>query len=221
MHVPEAQALEKVPRLLVDVDGPLVEGAHLGHEVETALALLLLKLQTDVPHGSLRDALHQVGGESRDLVPHALRGGDGDLVDDALVRVEVEGETGVVLLDDGPGGLLDGLGSDSLSWSSSRGDQRVKNKTQTQTVLRLDDFHFQDDEELTAEVCRPFGRVRIMTSDDAEEIGEGERTLTALGTTILSIHPFDAERCHTGDAPHRPFRPQAATSLFRIRPIWD
>ena len=173
MHVPEAQALEKVPRLLVDVDGPLVEGAHLGHEVETALALLLLKLQTDVPHGSLRDALHQVGGESRDLVPHALRGGDGDLVDDALVRVEVEGETGVVLLDDGPGGLLDGLGSDSLSWSSSRGDQRVKNKTRTQTVIRLDDFHFQDNEELTTEVCRPFGRVRIMTSDDAEEIGGG------------------------------------------------
>jgi hypothetical protein len=114
-----------------------------------------------------------VGGESRDLVPHALRGGDGDLVDDALVRVEVEGETGVVLLDDGPGGLLDGLGSDSLSWSSSRRNQRVKNKTQTQTVLRLDDFHFQDNEELTTEVCRPFGRVRIMTSDDAEEIGGG------------------------------------------------
>jgi hypothetical protein len=80
-----------------------------------------------------------VGGESRDLVPHALRGGDGDLVDDALVRVEVEGETGVVLLDDGPGGLLDGLGSDSLSWSSSRGDQRVKNKTRTKgtSVRRL------------------------------------------------------------------------------------
>jgi hypothetical protein len=115
VHVPEPQALEKVPCLLVDIDGPLVESAHLGYEVESALALLLLKLQADVPHGSLGDALHQVGGESRDLVPHALRGGDGDLVDNALVRVEVEGEAGVVLLNDGPGGLLDGLGSDSLS----------------------------------------------------------------------------------------------------------
>ena len=127
MHVPEAQALEKVPRLLVDVDGPLVEGAHLGHEVETALALLLLKLQTDVPHGSLRDALHQVGGESRDLVPHALRGGDGDLVDDALVRVKVECESGVVLLDYGPRGLLDGLGSHSLPYyRTTKGRKRKR-----------------------------------------------------------------------------------------------
>lgn len=110
-----------------------------------------------------------MGGETRDLVPHALRGGDGDLVDDALVRVEVEGETGVVLLDDGPRGLLDGLGSDSLSWSSSssRRDQRVKNKTRTQTVVSVRRISFRDNEELTTEVCRPFGRVRNMRSDEA------------------------------------------------------
>jgi len=168
VHVTEPQALEKVPRLLVDVDGPLVEGAHLGHEVESALALLLLKLQTDVPHGSLGDALHQMGGESRDLVPHALRGGDGDLVDDALVRVEVEGETGVVLLDDGPGGLLDGLGSDSLSWSSSSSrNQRVKKKTRTTTtgtsVRRL---HFK---MTKGTHCRGLSLFRACSNRDADE----------------------------------------------------
>jgi hypothetical protein len=114
VQVPESQSLEQVPGLLVDLDGILVESAHFGNEVEPALALLLLQFQADVPHGSLGDALHQVGGESGDFVSHALRGGDGDLIDDALVCVEVEGQAGVVLLDDGPRGLLDGLGSDSL-----------------------------------------------------------------------------------------------------------
>ena len=42
-----------------------------------------------------------MGGETGNLVTHALRGGDGNLIDDALVRVKVEGEAGVVLLDDG------------------------------------------------------------------------------------------------------------------------
>lgn len=59
-----------------------------------------------------------MGGEASDLIPHALRGGDGDLVNDPLVGVEVHGEAGVVLLHDGPSGLLDGLGSDSLNSES-------------------------------------------------------------------------------------------------------
>ena len=61
-----------------------------------------------------------MSSESSNLVTHALGGGDGDLVDDALVGVEVEGEAGVVLLDDRPGGLLDGLGADSLLLQGER-----------------------------------------------------------------------------------------------------
>ena len=55
--------------------------------------------------------------ESGDLVAHALGGGDGDLIDDALVGVEVKRQAGVVLLDDGPRGLLDGLRADTLDGS--------------------------------------------------------------------------------------------------------
>ena len=50
----------------------------------------------------------------RDLVPHPLGGQNGNVVHDALVGVKVQRETGVVLLDDGPGRLLDGFGSDTL-----------------------------------------------------------------------------------------------------------
>ena len=46
-----------------------------------------------------------------DLVPETLGGDDGDLVADSLVGLEVEGEAGIVPLDDDLGGLLDGLGT--------------------------------------------------------------------------------------------------------------
>ena len=52
-------------------------------------------------------------GVSGNLVPQPLGGNDGDLITDPLVGLEVEGELGVVSLNDDLGGLLDGLGSDA------------------------------------------------------------------------------------------------------------
>ena len=47
------------------------------------------------------------------LVAQALGGNDGDLIADALVGLEVEGELGVVTLNDDLGGLLDSLGTNA------------------------------------------------------------------------------------------------------------
>jgi hypothetical protein len=47
------------------------------------------------------------------LVAEALGGDDGNLIADALVRLEVEGELGVVPLNDDLGGLLHGLGTNA------------------------------------------------------------------------------------------------------------
>ena len=55
-----------------------------------------------------------MGGESSDLVTHTLGGGDGDLIDDTLVGVEIKRKTRVVLLNDSTCGFLNGLGTDSL-----------------------------------------------------------------------------------------------------------
>ena len=109
-----SHGLQQVPGLLVDSNGLLLQGTNLRNEVQTTLTLLLLKLQGDVTDGSLGNTLHKVGGESSNLVTHTLGGGDGDLIDDTLVGVEVKSKTGVVLLDDGTCGFLDGLGADSL-----------------------------------------------------------------------------------------------------------
>ncbi len=54
-----------------------------------------------------------MGNESGDLVPQWLGGDEGHFFDDALVRVEVQRQLGVVLFDDDPGGLLHGLGTDA------------------------------------------------------------------------------------------------------------
>ncbi len=49
------------------------------------------------------------------LVAETLRGNNGDLIANTLVRLEVEGELGVVALDDDFGRLLDRLVKDPFS----------------------------------------------------------------------------------------------------------
>jgi hypothetical protein len=47
------------------------------------------------------------------LVAQTLRGNDGDLIADSLVGFEIEGQLGVVSLDDDLSGLLDGLSTNA------------------------------------------------------------------------------------------------------------
>ena len=124
VEVTVPHAFQEVPRLPINPDGLLLQRTDLRNKVQPTLALFLLQLEGDVAHGALGDAFHEVGGEPGDLVSHALGRGDGDLVDETLVGVEVEREPRVVLLDDGPRGLLHGLGADSLWAGAARNDER-------------------------------------------------------------------------------------------------
>ena len=47
------------------------------------------------------------------LVAETLGGNDGNLIADSLVGLEIEGQLGVVTLNDDLGGLLDGLGTNA------------------------------------------------------------------------------------------------------------
>ena len=103
-----------------------VERRHLRHVLILPLTLLFLQLERDAAHGAALDTLHQVGGVAGDLystsvrncslhavlvlasaylVPQPLAGNDSDLIAYPLVGLEVEGELGVVSLDDDLGGL--------------------------------------------------------------------------------------------------------------------
>lgn len=134
-----AHGLEKVLGLLVDVELAAlavlgeVESGDLGDVLVLALALLLLKLEGDTADGTTLNALHQVSGVAGNLkhwllagvspyprlcvdaylVAQPLAGNDSNLIADALVGLEVEGEARVVALDDDLGRLLDRLSPDA------------------------------------------------------------------------------------------------------------
>ena len=108
------KSLHHVLGVGIDLEGAsvgvgVVESRDLGDVLVLALALLLLKLEGNTTDGSTLDALHQVGGVSGNLVAETLGGNDGDLIADALVGLEVQGELGVVTLNDDLGGLLEGF----------------------------------------------------------------------------------------------------------------
>ena len=60
----------------LEAGGRGVERGDLRDVVVLALTLLLLQLERDTTDGPALDALHQMGGEARDLVAQALRGDD-------------------------------------------------------------------------------------------------------------------------------------------------
>ena len=114
-----AKVLQQVLGLGVDVQLAAlrvlgkVKSRDLGDVLVLALALLLLQLEGDTADGTALNALHQMRRVAGDLVTQALRGDDGNLIADALVGLEVEGQLGVVPLNDDLGGLLDGLGANA------------------------------------------------------------------------------------------------------------
>jgi hypothetical protein len=62
--------------------------------------------------------------ESGNPVPHALGRHDRYFITDPLVRVEVQGETRVVLFNDGACGTLNGLCADTLLKGEDKGVNR-------------------------------------------------------------------------------------------------
>lgn len=109
-----AQALQEVLGVGIDVELAglglaNIQSRDLRDVLVLALTLLLLELEGDTADGTTLDTLHQVRGVTGNLVAETLGGNDGDLIAKTLVGLEVQGELGVVTLNDDLGGLLDGL----------------------------------------------------------------------------------------------------------------
>lgn len=108
LHVHE---LEHLLGLGVDLNDVLLQGGNVGHVVIPTLPLLLLQLDGDTPDGGALQPLHEMRDEAGDLVAQRLGRDQRHLLDDALVRVEIQVQLGVVLLNDDSRGLLDRLGA--------------------------------------------------------------------------------------------------------------
>lgn len=70
-----------------------------------------------------------------DLVAKTLGGNDGDLIADALVGLEVEGQLGVVALNDDLCGALDGLGTDATHFGGLLAGRMFGEGNQNDAVL--------------------------------------------------------------------------------------
>jgi len=69
--------------------------------------------------------------EAGNLIAHSLRWQNGDLIDDTLVCVEIEGQFSVVLLNDSTSTLLNGLCTDTLFTN----EEKNMSKTDKETVV--------------------------------------------------------------------------------------
>ncbi len=81
--------------------------------LHSSLALGFLELERDSANRTLLNSLHKVSDETSDLVAESLRGNNGNLFRYLLVKLEVHGQLGVVLLNDVSGRSLDSLSADS------------------------------------------------------------------------------------------------------------
>jgi hypothetical protein len=97
----------------VNLDGLHSQSRNLRNILILSLTFLLLQLEGNTTDGTALNTLHQVGGETGNLVAETLGGNDGHLVANLLVDLEVEGETGIVLFNNDSGGLLDGFSSNT------------------------------------------------------------------------------------------------------------
>ena len=109
----EVEKLEHVLGLGVDLQDVQLEGRHVWNVIVSSLSLFLLQLDRNASNRGPLQPLHEVGDEASNLVPRGLVRDESHFFDDPLVDVEVQGQLGVVLLDDDPGGLLDSLGADA------------------------------------------------------------------------------------------------------------
>lgn len=78
--------------VVVDVDFVDLDLGFLGDEIHLSLSFLLLESEGDSSDGSLLDSLHQVGGETGNLVSESLGLDLRDVINDSLVDVEVLSE---------------------------------------------------------------------------------------------------------------------------------
>ena len=87
---------------------------------ERYVTLLLLQFDGDTAYRSLLDTLHQMCHKPCNLVVEFLTGDDSNFLTYPFVDVEIQGQLGVVLLNDHPCCLLHCLCPDPGRWGGDR-----------------------------------------------------------------------------------------------------
>merc|ERR1719230_2412867 len=90
-----------------EVDDRQLDRGLLWDEIHLSFSFLFLKLERDASDGTLLNSLHKMRGITSNLVAKTFRLNNGDIINDALVEVEILRQLAVVLLDQRSGGSLD------------------------------------------------------------------------------------------------------------------
>lgn len=133
--VVEFKCLQHLLGLRIDLNDVLFKGGHVRDVVVATFTFLLLELDGDSTHLGVTEAFHQMSDEATtrnklffhldiravqmngsspsNLVSQWLCRDDCDFLNNALVGVEVDGQSSVVFLDNDFGGLFDGFGANA------------------------------------------------------------------------------------------------------------
>lgn len=109
--VVELEHLQHLLGLWIDLDDIVLQSGDLGNIVVSAFPLFLLQLDGNTTYLTVPKPLHQVSDKSSNLVAQGFARDNSDFLAYPLVRMEVQGETWVVLLDNELRGLFDRLRS--------------------------------------------------------------------------------------------------------------
>lgn len=110
----KAQRLQHVSCVRVDLDRLLFQRRNFRDKVQSSFTFFLLQLQGNTTDRALGNTTHQVRRVPCNLVPHTFGRQNSHLIDDAFVRVKIDRQTRIVLLDDCTSALLDSLCADTL-----------------------------------------------------------------------------------------------------------
>ena len=93
-EVSDAEVLDHLLQdsVVASIDAVDLNLGALGNEIHLSLALFLLETKRDTSDGSLLNSLHQVSGETSNLVAESLCLDLADVIDDPLVDMEVVGQ---------------------------------------------------------------------------------------------------------------------------------
>lgn len=91
----------------------MLKSRDFGNIVVASLSLLFLKLDRNTTDLAMSQPLHKMCDKASDLVAKGLAGNDSNLLAYPLVGVKVKGQPCVILFNDDPRGLFDGLGPDA------------------------------------------------------------------------------------------------------------
>ena len=88
----DSEFLDEVVDNLLVVDVGNIDLGFVWNEVHLLFSFHFLELERDASNWTLLNSLHQVSGETSNLVSHSLGLNDGNVIDDSLVEVEILGQ---------------------------------------------------------------------------------------------------------------------------------